>query len=441
MAHLQHFGWFFGRGFGPQGWGRPDYRWNYEWQKPAIYQQSVRELEQAGFDLLIIEDALSLGSPETLNLRVNSAYGGPKHDPLMLAPYLFDVTSHLGVAPTVNAGAYPPYLAARQFATLQHLSSNRFGVNVVTDVKSARHFGLAELGHDAAYDRAEEWLGGIRRLWHSWGEGAHVNDAATGAFADASKLDAFHHEGEYFRFDGPLNALPFERHDGDPTIVSPGGSGRGLGFAGGNSDVQLALAPLSVAAVTAYRAKIHAAAVAHGRTPADINILFVIKPEIVASEEEVERIVAATRHPGDDVLREILAAQSSDLETDLTVLDLDRPIGPGVFGQHVSQGTINNLVGADGDIQTDTLRQIATRKACKGRISDKTGFVGTAKQFADFFEELGDSADNDGFIINGDLHPVTVHRMLDELVPVLRQRGILRDSFGGGGLRANLTDF
>ena len=38
-------------------------------------------------------------SPETLNLRVNSAYGGPKHDPLMLAPYLFDVTSHLGVAP------------------------------------------------------------------------------------------------------------------------------------------------------------------------------------------------------------------------------------------------------------------------------------------------------------------------------------------------------
>jgi len=444
MAHLQHFGWFFGRGFGPQGWGRPDYRWNYEWQKPAIYQQSVRELERAGFDLLIIEDALSLGSPETLNLRVNSAYGGPKHDPLMLAPYLFDVTEHLGVVPTVNAGAYPPYLAARQFATLQHLSSNRFGVNVVTDVKSARHFGLPELGHDAAYDRAEEWLGGVRRLWHSWGEGAHVNNRDTGQFADAAKLNAFRHEGEYFSFDGPLNALPFD--EGDPIIVSPGGSGRGLGFAGGNSDVQLALAPLTVESVTAYRAKIHAAAVAAGRLPSDINILFVLTPEIVASEEEVERIVAAAARPTDDVLRQVLAAQSSDLETDLTVLDLDRPIAPGVFGQHVSQGTINNLVGADGDIGSDTLRQIASRKARKGRISDKTGFVGTAGQFADFIEELGDSADNggadnDGFIINGDLHPVTVHRMLDQLVPELRRRGILRDSFGGGGLRANLNAF
>ncbi|UFS58291.1 LLM class flavin-dependent oxidoreductase [Subtercola endophyticus] len=441
MAHLQHFGWFFGRGFGPQAWGRADYRWNYAWQRPDIYQQSARELEQAGFDLLIIEDALSLGSPETLNLRVNSAYGGPKHDPLLLAPYLFAATSHLGVAPTVNAGAYPPYVAARQFATLAHLSSNRFGVNVVTDVKSARHFGLDELGHDAAYDRAEEWLSVIRRLWHSWGEGAYLGDQATGQFADASKLDAFHHEGEYFTLDGPLNALPFDEGVGDPVVVSPGGSGRGLAFAGHQSDVQLALASLDTESVRAYRQKIHDSAVAHGRRPSDIKILFVIKPEIVDSDAEVDRLVLESEHPSDEVLVSVLAAQSSDLETDLTVLDLDRPLGPGVFAPHVSQGTINNLVGRGGDLENDTLRQIATRKARKGRLSDGSGFVGTAAQFADFVEGLGETADNDGFIINGDLHPVTLHRMLDEVVPELRGRGILRDSFGGGGLRANLQDF
>ncbi|PPF79158.1 LLM class flavin-dependent oxidoreductase [Subtercola sp. Z020] len=441
MSRLQHFGWFFGRGFGPQGWGRPDHRWNYAWQRPDLYQQSARELEQAGFDLLIIEDALSLGSPSTLRLRVDSAYGGPKHDPLLLAPYLFAATTHLGVTPTVNAGAYAPYLAARQFATLQHLSGNRFGANVVTDVKSARHFGLPELTHDAAYDRAEEWLGVIRRLWHSWGSGAYVGDVDSGRFADASKLDAFEHRGEYFELDGPLNALPFDEGAGDPVIVSPGGSGRGLAFAGHNSDVQLALAPLDAASVRAYRGRIHEAAVANGRAPSDITILFVVKPEIVDSPAEVDRVVAESEHPTDDVLRSVLAAQSSDLETDLTVLDLDRPIGPGVFGQHVSQGTIANLVGRGGSLKSDTLRQIATRKARKGRFTDGSGFVGTAAQFADFVEELGESADNDGFIINGDLHPVTLHRMLDRAVPELRARGILRSSFGGGGLRANLTDF
>lgn len=438
MSRLQHFGWFFGRGFGPQGWGRSDYGWNYRWQEPKIYQQSVRDLEQAGLDLLIMEDALSLGSPETLNLRVRAAYGGPKHDPLLLTPYLFDVTSHIGIAPTVNAGAYPPYLAARQFATLAHLSGDRFGINLVTDVKSARHFGLEELSHDAAYDRAEEWISVVRELWHSWDDGALVEDSVTGEFADGARINAFTHRGEYFSLQGPLNAIPFNA--GDPIIVSPGGSGRGLSFAGGNSDVQLALAPLDVSTVTAYRKKIHDAARERGRQASDIKILFVFAPEIVSSQEEVDRIVAASQHPGDDVVRAVLAAQSSDLETDLTVLDLDKPLDPAVFGQHVSQGTINGLLSGEG-FEGRTLRDIAVRKARKGRIADGTGFVGTVEQIADFIEAFGADADNDGFIFSGDLHPVTVHRYLDQLVPVLRRRELLRTSFGNGGVRANLLDF
>ena len=150
MSKLQHFGWFFARGFGPQGWGFPYWEWNYDWRRPELYQQAARELDQAGLDILVIEDAISLGTDETLDLRIRSAYGGPKHDPLLLTPYLFAATQNIGIAPTINAGATPPYLAARQAATLQHLSSDRFGMNVVTDVKSARHFGLDELPHDAA---------------------------------------------------------------------------------------------------------------------------------------------------------------------------------------------------------------------------------------------------------------------------------------------------
>jgi FMN-dependent oxidoreductase (nitrilotriacetate monooxygenase family) len=434
MAQLQHFGWFFGRGFGPQGWGHPYYDWNYRWTSPKLYQHSIRELEQAGLDLLIIEDALSLGSPETLDLRIRSAYGGPKLDPLLLTPYLLDATEHIGITPTINAGATPPYLAARQAATLQHLSDSRFGINVVTDVKSARHFGLEELAHDAAYARAEDWLAAVRKLWHSWGDGALVEDRDTGRYADASKLDAFHHEGEYFRLDGPLNAPPFA--DGDPIIVSPGGSGPGLAFAGANSDVQLALAPLTVEAVTAYRAKVHESAVQHGRRPEDIKILFVFKPEIVDSQEEVDRVVEASKHPTDAAVRAILEGQSSDLETDLTVLDPDAPFDPSIFGQHVSQGTIRGLVGDSGEPQT--LRQIATRKAKKGSIADGSGFVGTVGQVADFIETLGDDAGNDGFIFSGDLHPVTIHGYLDALVPELRRRNILRSEWGDRGTRSNL---
>lgn len=437
MSRPQHFGWFLARGFGPQGWGYPSLDWDHDWTRPEIYQEAARTLEQAGFDLVIIEDAPSLGSPETLDLRVRHAFGGPKHDPLLLAPYLFQATRHLGVVPTVNPAAYLPYTAARQFSTLHHLSGHRLGLNVVTDTGSARHFSSAEqLGHDAAYDRAEEWLAGIRSLWRSWDEGALVEDRDTDVFADGSKLRAVRHRGEHFAFDGPLNALPFT--DGEPAIVSPGGSGRGLGFAGTESDVQLALAPLNEASVRAYRAKIHDAAIAAGRSAADIKILFAIQPVITASPEEADRLVTASAHPDDAALVQIARKQSSDLETDLTSLDLDRPLDLAIFGEHVSRGSIQRLIGDRGEAAP--LRAHLTALARLGRIPDRSGFVGTAEEFADLIEELGEWG-NDGVLLWGDFHPVTLHRTLDELVPVLRRRGILRRDYVEGGLQANLRAF
>lgn len=437
MTKLQHFGWFLARGFGPHGWGHPYLDWNYRWTNPDLYQESARALEQAGFDLVIIEDAPSLGSADTIDLRVRHAFGGPKLDPLLLAPYLFAATRHLGIAPTVNPAAYLPYTAARQFATLQHLSNHRLGLNVVTDTGSARHFSTApQLGHDAAYDRAEEWLAGIRDLWRSWDDGALLEDTATGRYADGTRLRTVQHRGEHFSFDGPLNAVPFT--DGEPSIVSPGGSGRGLGFAGANSDVQLALAPLDEASITAYRGRIHDAARAAGRSPDDIKVLFAIQPVIVSSPEEADRLVAASAHPDKAALTLIAQRQSSDLETDLTALDLDKPLDVGIFGDHVSQGSIRRLIG--GHDASAPLRQVLAAHARLGRLSDGSGFVGTAVELADRIEELG-TWGNDGVLLWGDLHPVTVHRMLDELVPILRRRGILRSEYTGGGLASNLAAF
>jgi len=438
MSRLQHFGWFLARGFGPHGWGHPYLEWNHRWTQPALYQDSARTLEAAGFDLVIIEDAPSMGNPATLDLRIRQAFGGPKHDPLLLAPYMFAATQHLGIVPTVNPAAYLPYTAARQFATLQHLSGHRLGLNVVTDTGSARHFSTApQLGHDAAYDRAEEWLDGIRSLWRSWDEGALIADPTAGRYADGSRLRNVQHRGEYFAFDGPLNAIPFT--DGEPVIVSPGGSGRGLGFAGANSDVQLALAPLTEDSIRSYRAKIHDAARERGRAPDDIRILFAIQPVIVSSPEEADRLVAASADPDEAVLRTIAERQSSDLETDLTALDLDAPLDTGIFGEHVSHGSIARLIGAHDPASTP-LRTILAAHARLGRISDRSGFVGTADEFADLVEELG-SWGNDGVLLWGDLHPVTVHRILDELVPILRRRGILREDYVPGGLKANLSAF
>ncbi|PWJ49061.1 Flavin-dependent oxidoreductase, luciferase family (includes alkanesulfonate monooxygenase SsuD and methylene tetrahydromethanopterin reductase) [Quadrisphaera granulorum] len=441
MSRLQHVGYFFSRGFGPQGWGRPDWAWGWDWRRPDVYQQAVRELERAGVDLVVMEDAVSLGNPETLDLRVRGAYGGPKHDPLLLAPYLFAATSRIGLAPTVNAGITPPYLAARQAATLQHLSGGRFGLNVVTDTGSARHVsGAPALDHDAAYDRADEWTSLVKDLWRSWEDGALV--AADGRYADGTRIRAQRHQGRYFDVTGPLNAAPFDDgRDGEPLVISPGGSPRGLAFAGAYSDVQLAYAPLDVASIRAYRARVHEAARAAGRRPENVRVLFWVKAEVAASREEAERVVAASLHPTDADLLTIAAHWSSDLETDLTAHDLDAPLPPDAFGQHVSRGTLKGLFAGIDDPASTPLRDVLGRRARKGLVAKREGLVGTAEEIADLIEELGEEADNDGVLLSGDLHPVTLHRLFDELVPVLRRRGVLRHEFGDGGARANLFDF
>ena len=151
MARRQTFGWFLSRGFGPQGWTTPHYEWGYRWQEPGLYQRSAQTLEQAGFSFVLIEDALSVGITEsTLDLRVREAYGGPKHDPWALAPFIFAATARLQVIPTINPASMPPYTAARFFSSLHQLSRGRLGLNVVTDVGSAHHFGQSRLSHDAA---------------------------------------------------------------------------------------------------------------------------------------------------------------------------------------------------------------------------------------------------------------------------------------------------
>ncbi|WP_449582148.1 PLP-dependent transferase [Promicromonospora kroppenstedtii] len=167
-----------------------------------------------------------------------------------------------------------------------------------------------------------------------------------------------------------------------------------------------------------------------------------VEQRIAALEGGADALFLASgqaANPDDATLLRIAEQRSSDLETDLTALDLDKPLPTGLFGDHVSQGSIKRLVG-EHDLATTPLRVLLGGLARLGRIADHSGWVGTAGELADLIEELGEWG-NDGVLLWGDLHPVTVHGTLDELVPILRRRGILRTEWADGGLRANLRAF
>lgn len=431
---MLHFGWFVGHGFGVQGWGTPGYGIGYDWKKPAPYQHAVREFERAGLDLFIIEDSLTV--PDTYGgsaeVSLAQASFAPKHDPLALVPYLLSATEHLGIVPTISASFYPPFTAARLLATLQHFSNGQLGWNVVTSGSdlAAQNYGLdQQIEHDLRYEKAEEFVAVVRKLWRSWEPDAILEDTRAGVFADHTKVRPIHHDGEFFKVRGPLNTAPLPE---EPVLVQAGASPRGKAFAGANADVAIALAR-GVDGMRAYRDSIRAEAAGAGRNPDDVKVLFVLKPTVTGSRAEAEELRAARRELTQRDIDSQLNSISYLSVIDFKQFDLDAPLPE--LSTNSNQGTLEHFSKAAPP--GSTLRQILQARSRGAGDS----IIGTAEEIADYLEETGAAVGGDGFLFSGFVDPATIHGVLDRLAPVLRRRGLLRTSYGDGGFRRNLLDF
>ena len=431
---LLHFGWFLGAGFGVQGWGDPGYGIGYDWKQPTVYQDAAKLFEASGLDLFVIEDGVTVpdtyGGTAEVNLR--DARFVPKHDPLPLVPYLLGATSRLGIVPTLSASFYEPFTAARLLATLQHFAGGRLGFNVVTSGSdiAAQNYGLdKQIDHDLRYDRADEWIDVVRKLWRSWEPDAVLEDTANGVFADFRKVHTIDHRGEFFQVRGPLNTAPLAE---EPVMVQAGASGRGRAFAGRNSDVVLALAS-TAERMKAHRDDIRAVAAENGRNPDDIKVLFVVNPVLTANAEETASVRARRSELTQAAIDEQLQGVSYLSGVDFKKFDLDQPLPE--LTTNSNQGTLDNFVrsAAPGS----TLREILQARADK----DGLAVIGTADEVAERLGSLGEEIGGDGFLFTGQVHPAHVHRTLDPLVPALRRLGLLRTELGDDGLRSNLLDF
>jgi FMN-dependent oxidoreductase (nitrilotriacetate monooxygenase family) len=431
---LLHFGWFLGAGFGVQGWGDPTYGIGYDWRQPPVYQDAARTFEANGFDLFIIEDGVTVPDTYGGTAEVNLAAARfvPKHDPLPLVPYLLGATSRLGVVPTLSASFYEPFTAARLLSTLQHFAGGRLGFNVVTSGSdlAAQNYGLdKQVEHDLRYDRADEWVEVVRKLWRSWEPDAIVEDVENGVYADYRKVHTIDHEGRFFRVRGPLNTAPAPE---DPVMVQAGASGRGRDFAGKNSEVVLALAS-TPERMREYRDSIREVAVANGRPADSLKVLFVVQPIVTANAEETATVTLARSELTQAAIDEQLQSISYLTGIDFKTFDLDAPLPE--LTTNSNQGTLDNFVRSAPE--GSTLREILATRAKK----DGLAIIGTADEVADRLGELGEAVGGDGFLFTGQVHPANVHRTLDRLVPALRRRGLIRTELGDGGLRQNLLDF
>ncbi len=136
---------------------------------PSSFEHLARTAERGLMDFFFLAEGLRLREQggKIYDLDV---VGRP--DTLTVLNSLAAVTTHLGLAGTINATFNEAAEVARQFASLDHLSGGRAAWNVVTssDAFTGENFRRGGyLAHADRYVRAREVLDVAREFWDSWG--------------------------------------------------------------------------------------------------------------------------------------------------------------------------------------------------------------------------------------------------------------------------------
>jgi dimethylsulfone monooxygenase len=127
-------------------------------------------------------------------------------------------TSRAGVFATSHVPTIHPVMAAKQAATIDHITSGRFALNVVTGwhTPEIEMFGAPLLDHDLRYEVAVEWLEIIKRLW--------------------TEDEPFSLDGRFFTVkEARISPHPVQRPH--PVLMNAGGSPAGMHFGAKHCDV------------------------------------------------------------------------------------------------------------------------------------------------------------------------------------------------------------
>jgi FMN-dependent oxidoreductase (nitrilotriacetate monooxygenase family) len=192
------------------------------------------------------------------------------------------------VRPTASTTYEDPYLLARKFASLDHISQGRAAWNVVTTSAENVHgnFGLdAHPDPALRYERAHEFVDVVKGLWDSFEDDAFLRDKATGVYFDPDKLHALNHIGKHLKVKGPLN---IERPpQGHPVIVQAGSSEDGKELAAATAEA-IFTAWTSLAEAQAFYSDVKGRMAKYGRRPEQLLVLPGISPVIGRTEEEAQ---------------------------------------------------------------------------------------------------------------------------------------------------------
>ncbi|MEV6345348.1 LLM class flavin-dependent oxidoreductase [Actinoplanes sp. NPDC051851] len=408
---------------------------HHTWLNPEIpgdasvdirwYIARAQQAEAALFDHVFIVDSQFI-TPDSPNHYLN------RLEPLTLLSAVAVHTSHIGLVGTLTTSYNDPYNLARRLASLDLISGGRAGWNVVAtgDGGTAGNYGRKEhYDYAARYGRALEHVRVAQGLWDSYEDDAFPRDKENGVFFDKAKQHALHHIGEHFQVAGPLNIQ--RSPQGQPVIFQAGDSEEGRDLGASVAEAIFTHAQ-TIEEGRAFAEDIRARAAAKGRNPEHVLIVPGISP-IIADTDEEARAIEAELVGGKDFDRALKELGRPFGWHDFTRYDLDAPfpdlgdLGDRSFKTQAEK--IKKLAAENGF----TLRQVVQHSIDARR----SPFVGSARTVADEIQKWFEAGAFDGINLTVTV-PSDFARFVDEVLPLLRERGIARTAYDATTLRGNL---
>jgi len=398
----------------------------------AYWVELAQLLERGLFDGIFLADIVGVYDvyQQSVNLPLKEAIQLPVNDPLLLIPAMAAATRHLGFGVTVNLLYEAPYLHARRFSTLDHLSGGRVGWNIVTGYldSAARAMGLSQqIAHDERYDRADEFMEVAYALWEgSWDHDAVRADRQARVYADPAKVRPVVHRGRHYQVEGYHLAEPSPQRT--PVLFQAGSSGRGQVFAARHAEC-IFVSQQKRENLRQLVADVRAGVQAEGREPDDIKIFMGISivtapTEAQAREKYQDYVRYASPEAG-------LAHYASSSGIDFSRYAPDAPIRH--TKTNAIESVLNNLTRSGQDKTVNTI--LRDELQLGGRYPT---LVGSAEQIAEALIGWVRDTDIDGFNLARTVAPECYRDFVDLVIPELQARGAYKTSYAEGTLREKL---
>jgi FMN-dependent oxidoreductase (nitrilotriacetate monooxygenase family) len=423
------------------------------WSDPAAgshiefdsFRRFAQTAERGKFDFLFLAEGLRLREQHG-HIYDLDVVGRP--DTFTILAALAAVTEHLGLAGTINSTFNEPYEVARQFASLDWLSGGRAAWNVVTswDAFTGENFRRGGfLAEGDRYERAKTFLRTATELWDSWHGDEIVADRGTGQFLRAPAPGAFQHHDRFFDIEGQFN-VP-RSPQGRPVIFQAGDSDEGRDFAAASADAIFSRHS-TLDDGQAFYADVNGRLPRFGRTSDDLLIL-----------PAATFVLGDTDAEAADIAHEVRRAQVSPQTAlrfieqlwnrELPGFDVDGPLPDfdpvaGDTESLISKGRASVRQFAKDPVALASewrARAEAGHLSARQVVIEVTGrqsFAGAPGTIAQAINDLVQADAADGYILVPHITPDGLAPFVDQVVPLLQERGVFRTDYTGTTLRDNL---